>query len=122
MITVENPCEKNVFSMPRCGNTYACSFCTKNVTDLRHKTTAEVEKFTAENKNACVIVHARHETEKTNQYTWFNRFENNLLRAGWKRTAFAMVTLLVFITSCNSKKPHTVGKFKEPDKKEKNVS
>ncbi|MFI5202948.1 MAG: hypothetical protein ACHQF2_00510 [Flavobacteriales bacterium] len=112
MISIKNPCQQNISSFPRCGNTLYCGICEKNVTDLSKKTTAEVVSFTSENKEACVIIHSRHEETTTKKYTWINRVENKLVHSGWKRTAFATVMVLLFLASCASRrKPHKVGRF-----------
>lgn len=117
IVNIASPCTENLSSMPRCGNTLYCGVCQKNVTDLRRKSTPEIEAFIHENKNACVIVHARHEEKTSAGYTWINSLEKRLINAGWKRTAFAATVIVAFLVSCSSRrKPHVAGKFMVAEK------
>lgn len=113
MVNIPNPCQEDINAMNKCGNKISCSLCVREVVDLRKSSTKDVLNFTQNNPGECVVIHTRHKSDITNAYNWINKVESFLNFLRLKRTSILVCSMLLFITSCASRKKHRqyAGKF-----------
>lgn len=104
-IKIENPCTEDVNRMPKCGQNYYCSLCSKKVVDLRKSLVSDAQWFVNQNPNACIVVHPRH-AKSGFRYNLVNGIEKIWMSLGFKRVALVSSTILLFITGCNTRR-HT---------------
>ena len=106
--------------MTPCKGGFHCGLCDKKVHDLRKFSSDDLISFTTQHKEACVIVHARHETTQTHKFGLVNGTETFLLRFGFKKLAVICVAVILFCTGCARKAyggAYSI-KYPFPEKKE----